>query len=196
MKVKDLNALLATYNQDADVRVIVHNREYDFSLTTGGAEGVTKGTMRDVGLYVDSLCGHENANVPAHPQAVASNMQQIVDNSAESTARVKWNFDADAFNQWDSLGQDEKDELIANAAGEVRRNAITSTGLLACSCGKSPGLFVDREHDERHFECHGEHECSVHAPSRNTELEARAAWNEMITNDRGDSLPPRKESNG
>ncbi len=62
MKVKDLKALLETYNQDADVRVIVHCREYAFSLTTGGAEGVTKGTTTEVGIYVDDLCGHENAN--------------------------------------------------------------------------------------------------------------------------------------
>ena len=33
-------------------------------------------------------------------------------------AREKWNAEADAFNQWDSLGQDEKDELIANAGIE------------------------------------------------------------------------------
>jgi len=62
MKVKDLKTLLATYNQDADVRVIAHCREYDFSLTTGGAEGVTKGATKEVGIYVDALCGHENAN--------------------------------------------------------------------------------------------------------------------------------------
>lgn len=28
-------------------------------------------------------------------------------------ARSRWNARADQFNQWDSLGQDEKDELIA-----------------------------------------------------------------------------------
>ena len=28
-----------------------------------------------------------------------------------STARTKWNAGADKYNQWDSLGQDERDEL-------------------------------------------------------------------------------------
>jgi hypothetical protein len=39
--------------------------------------------------------------------------ETVVGNSSESVARETWNAEADEFNQWDSLGQDEKDELIA-----------------------------------------------------------------------------------
>jgi len=38
------------------------------------------------------------------------------DTSVSSIAEVaanRWNAEADEFNQWDALGQDEKDELIA-----------------------------------------------------------------------------------
>jgi len=38
----------------------------------------------------------------------------LVGNSAEDAAREKWNAEADEYNQWDSLGQDEKDLLIVN----------------------------------------------------------------------------------
>jgi hypothetical protein len=31
---------------------------------------------------------------------------------AENLARTKWNEEADEFNQWSELGQDEKDKLI------------------------------------------------------------------------------------
>ena len=33
----------------------------------------------------------------------------------EQAARDRWNAEADEYNQWDSLSQDEKDELIQNA---------------------------------------------------------------------------------
>ena len=32
---------------------------------------------------------------------------------ALDAAKLKWNSEADKYNQWDNLGQDEKDELIA-----------------------------------------------------------------------------------
>jgi hypothetical protein len=62
MKVKDLKALLATYNQDAEVRVIAHRREYDFTMILVGTVGVTRDTTKEVGIYVDELCGHEESN--------------------------------------------------------------------------------------------------------------------------------------
>jgi hypothetical protein len=37
---------------------------------------------------------------------------QAESSRAEAVARIKWNAEADEYNQWDSLGQDEKDELI------------------------------------------------------------------------------------
>ena len=33
--------------------------------------------------------------------------------SIDQVAAYRWNDGADEFNQWDALGQDEKDELIA-----------------------------------------------------------------------------------
>lgn len=35
------------------------------------------------------------------------------DLSAEIKAKARWNAEADEFNQWSELGQDEKDQLIA-----------------------------------------------------------------------------------
>jgi hypothetical protein len=46
-------------------------------------------------------------------------LQDLVGNSAEDAARAKWNAEADEYNQWDSLGQDEKDELIANSINHM-----------------------------------------------------------------------------
>lgn len=40
----------------------------------------------------------------------------------EQVAANRWNAEADEFNQWDALGQDEKDELIS---AEQRRLAGT-----------------------------------------------------------------------
>jgi len=34
--------------------------------------------------------------------------------------KSKWNSEADAFNQWDSLGQDEKDELIEKFNQQIK----------------------------------------------------------------------------
>ena len=37
-----------------------------------------------------------------------------------TAAKARWNAQADAYNQWDSLGQDEKDALIAKEADNQR----------------------------------------------------------------------------
>jgi hypothetical protein len=37
--------------------------------------------------------------------------------SDKERARERWNSEADGYNQWDSLGQDEKDELIQKEKG-------------------------------------------------------------------------------
>lgn len=52
--------------------------------------------------------------LPEKKENAEAHGQPLVGNSSESTAREKWNANADGFNQWNSLGQDEKDELIAN----------------------------------------------------------------------------------
>ena len=44
--------------------------------------------------------------------------------SIAQVAANRWNAEADEFNQWDALGQDEKDELIA---AEQEQLASTET---------------------------------------------------------------------
>jgi len=56
MTVKELIEKLTTYNMDAEVSVIAHNKPHDFSLTYGGAEGCDKKTAPRVSFYVDDLC--------------------------------------------------------------------------------------------------------------------------------------------
>ena len=52
---------------------------------------------------------------------VKSARGQTVD--VESIVRNMWNHMADGYNQWDSLGQDEIDTLIAVATAEQPDNA-------------------------------------------------------------------------
>ena len=63
MKIKDLIQKLSEYNQDAEISVIAHCKEYPFSLSFGGAEGSTKETVTEVHLYVDELCKNENTKL-------------------------------------------------------------------------------------------------------------------------------------
>jgi len=44
----------------------------------------------------------------------------LTNEELEEVARDKWNFTADEYNQWDSLGQDEKDDLILEVKTSVR----------------------------------------------------------------------------
>jgi hypothetical protein len=62
MKVKELRKKLKEYNQDADVDVIVYNRQQNFSLCFGGCDGGTKLTADSVSFYVDELCQSEVVN--------------------------------------------------------------------------------------------------------------------------------------
>jgi len=62
MKVKDLIQELNEYNLDAEILVTAHCKEYPFTLSYGGAEGVTKNTTNSVHLYVDELCTNEVIN--------------------------------------------------------------------------------------------------------------------------------------
>lgn len=59
MKVKELIEKLNQYNQDADISVIAHCREYNFTLSFGSAEGETKEKTNNVHFYVDELCSNE-----------------------------------------------------------------------------------------------------------------------------------------
>ncbi len=69
MKVKDLIKQLFDYNLDADISVVAHCREEDFSsdlliffIAYGDSEGVTKENCDTVSLYVDRLCTNEKSN--------------------------------------------------------------------------------------------------------------------------------------
>ena len=65
MKVKELIKQLETYNQEAEVDVIAHNQQCDFTITYGGnedGEGVTKNNTTSVSVYVDSLNSNETLN--------------------------------------------------------------------------------------------------------------------------------------
>jgi hypothetical protein len=59
MKVKELINKLLDYNMEAEVKVIAHSKEYDYSITFGGAEGVEKHNTKEVSFYVDELCTNE-----------------------------------------------------------------------------------------------------------------------------------------
>lgn len=60
MKVKDLIKELLDYNMEADVSVIAHNKEHDFSISFSGSEGVLKNQTEEVSFYVDELCKNDN----------------------------------------------------------------------------------------------------------------------------------------
>lgn len=74
---------------------------------------------REMGLPVEFL----EHNAEARCRAVASTEQPLVGGSIEDFARAKWDADADEYNQWDSIGQDEKDELIANVTNQTSNGA-------------------------------------------------------------------------
>ena len=67
----------------------------------------------------------------ANASALASvdSHKPVVGNSAEDAARTKWNAEADGYNQWDSLGQDEKDDLIANDQADRTAKAGKRDGI-------------------------------------------------------------------
>lgn len=49
----------------------------------------------------------------------AVNSRSSATQEQSEAAKERWNAEADQYNQWRALGQDEKDELIA---GELHRN--------------------------------------------------------------------------
>lgn len=63
MKIRELIQKLNEYNQEADISVIAHCKEYPFTLSFGGGgEGETKDKTNSVHLYVDELCTNERQN--------------------------------------------------------------------------------------------------------------------------------------
>ena len=59
MKVKDLIEKLKEYNPEAEICVIVRNRNEQFSITYGTSEGGTKSNCAQVSFYIDRLCQNE-----------------------------------------------------------------------------------------------------------------------------------------
>ena len=59
MKVKEIVGKLKEYNQEAEISVIAHCQKYNFTLSYGDSEGVTKDNCNTVSLYVDKLCNNE-----------------------------------------------------------------------------------------------------------------------------------------
>lgn len=67
MKVKELLERLSSFNSEAELKVIVHNKVEDFSLTWGGGldgEGTPKEKTSEVSFYVDRLCQNETIEPP------------------------------------------------------------------------------------------------------------------------------------
>lgn len=60
MKVKELMLKLLEFNQEADVNVVVNNKEERFSIAWGNSEGVQKHSAEVVSLYVDRMCKNES----------------------------------------------------------------------------------------------------------------------------------------
>ena len=63
MTVKELIKKLLDYNMEADVKVTAHCKDYDYSITIGGSEGVEKHNTEEVSFYVDELCSDEQGAV-------------------------------------------------------------------------------------------------------------------------------------
>ena len=55
LTVKELITILLDYNMDAPITVIANNRNYNFTMTFGISEGVSKGTAENVAFYIDEL---------------------------------------------------------------------------------------------------------------------------------------------
>ena len=62
MTVKELITKLLDYNMDAEISVVAHCKQEEFTLSYGSSEGVTKKTCDTVSLYVDRLCTNEQSN--------------------------------------------------------------------------------------------------------------------------------------
>ena len=62
MTVKELITKLLDYNINAEILVVAHCRQEEFTLSYGSSENVTKENCDTVSIYVDRLCTNEQAN--------------------------------------------------------------------------------------------------------------------------------------
>lgn len=87
MKNKELIAKLLDYNMDAEIKVIAHCKEEDFTLSYGGAEGETKKDCESVNIYVDRLCTNEKMD--DEPSPVSDKDQKIIYNKLDELLRLR-----------------------------------------------------------------------------------------------------------
>ena len=62
MTVKDLITKLLDYNMNAEISVVAHYKQEEFTLSYGSSEGATKENCDTVSIYVDRLCTNEQSN--------------------------------------------------------------------------------------------------------------------------------------
>ena len=62
MTVKELITKLLDYNMDAEISVVAHCKQEEFTLGYGSSEDATKKTCDTVSLYIDKLCTNEQSN--------------------------------------------------------------------------------------------------------------------------------------
>lgn len=65
-----------------------------------------------------------NASLESSPRG-GGTPKDKAGSSVEAFARAKWNSQADGYNQWESLGQDEQDELIRRCRAEFQEGRKT-----------------------------------------------------------------------
>jgi len=77
MKLKELITKLLNYNMDADVYVMAHNKDYEFTLAYGGgSEGGMKNKATSISFYVDEL---RDAEKTQYEKVVIEKAKQISD---------------------------------------------------------------------------------------------------------------------
>lgn len=59
MKIKELINHLSAYNQNAEVKAVVNNETFQFSLNFSSFDGRTKKDADSVYFFVDKLCNSE-----------------------------------------------------------------------------------------------------------------------------------------
>jgi hypothetical protein len=57
--VEKLITWLLKYNMEAEVSVIVYNKQHDFSISFGSSDGVTEKTAEKLFIDIDVLCVQE-----------------------------------------------------------------------------------------------------------------------------------------
>ena len=56
IKIKEIIQKLSEYNQEAEFRVIAHNKVEPFTFSFGGWNGCNKSNCEEVNLFLDKIC--------------------------------------------------------------------------------------------------------------------------------------------